>query len=88
MASDFLGPVNIGSDEMITINNLAKMVMGVAGKKLRIRHIEGPLGVRGRNSDNRLIEDKLGWRPTQPLRVGMATTYAWIDRQVRSKGAA
>jgi len=82
MDSDFLGPVNIGSEEMITINGLANMIMNIAGKKLRIRHIEGPLGVRGRNSDNKLIYRKLGWEPTMPLEDGLRLTYAWIERQV------
>ena len=82
MESDFLGPVNIGSDEMISINDLAKMAMDIAGKRLEIQHIDGPLGVRGRNSDNRLIEQKLGWRPSQPLRIGMEETYRWIADQV------
>lgn len=82
MKSDFLGPVNIGSDEMISINDLAKMAMEIAGKSLDIHHVEGPLGVRGRNSDNRLIEEKLGWRPMQPLRDGMTKTYNWIAEQV------
>ena len=67
MESDFTGPVNIGSEEMVTINQLAELVMQVAGKKLSIRHIKGPLGVRGRNSDNQLIFEKLGWRPSRPL---------------------
>jgi GDP-D-mannose 3', 5'-epimerase len=80
--SEFTGPVNIGSEEMVTINQLAAIAMEIAGKKLAIRHIPGPLGVRGRNSDNRLIREKLGWSPTQPLRDGMATTYAWISKQV------
>jgi nucleoside-diphosphate-sugar epimerase len=83
--SNFAGPVNIGSDEMISINGLAKMAMEIAGKGLTLRHIEGPLGVRGRNSDNRLIERKLGWRPSQPLRVGVELTYSWIERQVASE---
>lgn len=83
MHSDFTGPVNIGSDEMITINGLAEMIMDIAGqKKLTIKHIEGPLGVRGRNSDNRLIREKLGWEPKFPLRDGLAKTYQWIERQV------
>lgn len=82
MASDFEGPVNIGSEEMITINGLAEMAMDIAGKKLKIKHIPGPLGVRGRNSDNRLIRKKLGWAPSRPLREGMEKTYAWIARQV------
>jgi len=82
MESDFVGPVNIGSEEMITINGLAEMAMGIAGKRLSLKHIEGPLGVRGRNSDNRLIEEKLGWAPSRPLREGMEKTYAWIASQV------
>lgn len=84
MASDFMGPVNIGSEEMVTINGLAKMAMDIAGKKLSVKHIEGPLGVRGRNSDNRMIREKLGWAPSRPLREGMEKTYAWIADQVGS----
>jgi nucleoside-diphosphate-sugar epimerase len=82
MESDFSGPVNIGSEEMITINGLAEMVMDIAGKPLQIEHIDGPLGVRGRNSDNHLIKEQLNWKPTQPLRVGMEKTYQWIREQV------
>jgi nucleoside-diphosphate-sugar epimerase len=85
MRSGFEGPVNIGSDEMVTINQLADSIMAIAGKKLEKRHIPGPLGVRGRNSDNRLIEGKLGWRPEQPLSAGLAVTYAWIESKVREK---
>jgi nucleoside-diphosphate-sugar epimerase len=85
--SDFTGPVNIGSEEMVTINRLAEMIMEIAGKKLRIRHIDGPLGVRGRNSDNRLINEKLAWAPSRPLREGLERTYAWIEQQV-AKAAA
>jgi nucleoside-diphosphate-sugar epimerase len=84
LRSDFLGPVNIGSDEMISINGLAEMVMEIAGKKLSLKHIPGPLGVRGRNSDNRLIEKELGWKPAQPLRAGMELTYKWIAEQVEA----
>jgi nucleoside-diphosphate-sugar epimerase len=84
VSSDFLGPVNIGSAEMISINNLARMAMEIANKDLTIRHIEGPLGVRGRNSDNRLIERELGWKPAEPLRRGMELTYAWIAEQVEA----
>ena len=80
--SDFSGPVNIGSEEMVTINHLAEIIMDIAGKKLRIKHIPGPLGVRGRNSDNKLIREKLGWEPKAPLRDGLAKTYAWIAQQV------
>jgi len=83
MRSDWREPVNIGSDEMVSINGLAEMIMGVAGKKVRLRHVLGPLGVAGRNSDNRLIEKVLGWRPTAKLRDGIAKTYPWIERQVR-----
>jgi len=86
MDSDFTGPVNIGSEEMVTINQLAELVMDVAGKKLAIRHIPGPLGVRGRNSDNRLIQEKLAWKPSRPLREGIEKTYRWIDAQVRAVG--
>ena len=83
--SDFVGPVNIGSDEMVTINGLAQMVMEVAGKKLSIRHVKGPLGVRGRNSDNRLIRERLGWAPSASLKSGIAKTYPWILQQVKSR---
>jgi len=86
MRSDWTGPVNIGSDEMVTINQLAEMAMEIAGKKLTKKHIPGPLGVRGRNSDNRLIHEKLSWRPTKPLRDGLAKTYAWIEEQVQKVG--
>lgn len=83
MRSDWTGPVNIGSDEMVSINQLARMVMKIAGKNLTINHIDGPLGVRGRNSDNRLIAEKLGWKPSQPLLEGLKKTYAWIEEQIR-----
>jgi nucleoside-diphosphate-sugar epimerase len=82
MESDFTGPVNIGSEEMVTINQLAELVMQAAGKKLSIRHIKGPLGVRGRNSDNKLILDKLGWCPSRPLSEGLEKTYSWVANQV------
>jgi len=81
--SDFTGPVNIGSEEMVSINQLAEMTAAIAGKKLSVKHVPGPLGVRGRNSDNRLIEQKLGWKPTRPLREGLEKTYTWISEQVR-----
>jgi len=82
MASEFKGPVNIGSKEMVSINQLAEMIMGIAGKKLTIKHIQGPLGVRGRNSDNRLIKQKLGWAPSIPLEAGLEVTYEWIKERV------
>jgi GDP-D-mannose 3',5'-epimerase len=84
MESDLVAPVNIGSEEMISINDLAYMAMDIAGKKLNINHINGPLGVRGRNSDNTLLRARLGWEPTQPLRVGMEKTYKWIEQQVKN----
>ncbi len=82
MNSNFTGPVNIGSEEMVSINQLAEMVMEIAGKKLKIKHISGPQGVRGRKSDNRLIKKKLGWKPTSSLRDGLEKTYVWINEQV------
>lgn len=85
MDSDFAGPVNIGSEEMVTINQLAGLVAKIAGKQISIRHISGPLGVRGRNSDNHLIGEKLGWRPSRPLAEGLQKTYAWISEQVASR---
>ncbi len=85
--SDFAGPVNIGSDEMVTINDLAHMVASIAEKEISLVHIDGPLGVRGRNSDNNLIEQKLGWRPNEPLRAGLEKTYAWIAEQVKNNKA-
>lgn len=82
MKSDFTGPVNIGSEEMVSINRLAEVIMKIAGKKQSIKHIPGPLGVRGRNSDNRLIEEKLGWKPTAPLEEGLKKTYRWVEKMV------
>lgn len=84
MESDFRGPVNIGSEEMVTINQLVEMTMRIAQKRVRIRHIPGPLGVRGRNSDNRLIFKQLGWAPNRPLEEGLRKTYQWIESQVRA----
>jgi GDP-D-mannose 3',5'-epimerase len=82
MGSGFAGPVNIGSAEMVSINQLVDMVAEIAGKQLRKVHVPGPQGVRGRNSDNRLIAGELGWQPTQPLRAGLEKTYAWVEAQV------
>jgi nucleoside-diphosphate-sugar epimerase len=81
MESDFLGPVNIGSEEMITINDLANMIIDLSGKDITIKNIEGPTGVRGRNSDNKLYREKVGWEVNQPLIVGIEKTYKWIDEQ-------
>jgi nucleoside-diphosphate-sugar epimerase len=82
MRSDFTGPVNIGSDEMVTIDQLVDIVAGIAGRSIKKRHIDGPTGVRGRNSDNRLIGEKLGWSPSTILVDGLRPTYAWISGQV------
>jgi len=83
MDSDFLGPVNIGSEEMVTINELAAIVMGIAKKDIKINHIDGPLGVRGRNSDNRLIKERLNWAPSMSLHDGLMKTYEWISQQLK-----
>ena len=82
MNSDFSGPVNIGSEEMISINDFAKMAIEISGKNLSIKNIEGPTGVRGRNSDNKLLLEKLNWQPSQSLKEGMKTTYKWIENQI------
>lgn len=87
MDSDFSGPVNIGSEEMISIQNFTKMVIEISGKNLSIKNIEGPTGVAGRNSDNALIYDKLGWAPSQPLRKGVEITYEWISKQIKEREA-
>ncbi len=82
-SEDFHGPVNIGSDEMVTINRLAEIVIHISKKKLALKHIDGPLGVRGRNSDNNLIKAKLNWSPEKPLAEGLKVTYDWIKKQVQ-----
>ncbi|HSF18503.1 MAG TPA: NAD-dependent epimerase/dehydratase family protein [Vicinamibacteria bacterium] len=82
LRSGWTGPVNIGSEEMVSINKLATLIMEIAGKKLSLRHVPGPQGVRGRNSDNRLIHEKLGWQPNLSLVEGLRKTYPWIERQV------
>ena len=82
MRSDFEGPVNIGSEEMVTINQLVELVKSASQKNFIVNHIDGPLGVRGRNSDNRLIKKKLGWAPSLPLEKGINKTYDWIKSQV------
>lgn len=88
MDSDFVGPINIGSEEMVTINQLAEMAIALSGKKLTIKNVPGPTGVRGRNSDNKLIGKMLGWKPSQSLLDGMRQTYPWIAKQVEAKQAA
>jgi nucleoside-diphosphate-sugar epimerase len=82
MKSDFCGPVNIGSEEMIAINDLARMVIEISGKNITINNIAGPLGVRGRNSDNNVFREKIGWESTETLSEGIEKTYAWISQQV------
>lgn len=98
MESDFLGPVNIGSEEMVTINQLAQMAIDISGKNLKIHNIQGeefiqkygfkcPTGVRGRNSENSLYREKIGWEVSQPLKVGMENTYQWINEQVQKSAS-
>jgi GDP-D-mannose 3',5'-epimerase len=81
--STLTGPFNIGSEEMITINQLAEMVIDIAGKRIRIKHIPGPIGVRGRSSDNEFVRRSLNWAPSKPLRVGLEKTYEWIEAQLQ-----
>ena len=78
MESDFKGPVNIGSDEMVSINELLRLITTIEEKNVKVKHIKGPIGVAGRNSDNRLIQEKLGWSPKLPLIEGLKKTYQWI----------
>ena len=87
MQSDFIGPVNIGSEEMVTINQLVDTAARVSGKKITKNHIDGPLGVRGRNSNNDLVREKLGWDYSQPLEIGIKKTYNWICTQIYSNQA-
>ena len=88
MHSDFSGPVNIGSEEMVTINQLVDIICKVSGKDVLKNHIDGPLGVRGRNSDNTLIREKLNWDYKQTLEEGIAKLYPWIVEQVKNKYAS
>jgi GDP-D-mannose 3', 5'-epimerase len=83
MKSDFTGPVNIGSEEQVTINLLAAMINKISGKNVQFKHVDGPLGVRGRNSDNKLIKRELGWEPTYKLMDGLKITYNWIVEQLQ-----
>jgi nucleoside-diphosphate-sugar epimerase len=82
MDSDFQGPVNIGSEEMVTINQLVDVAAKVGNKEVEMNHIDGPLGVRGRNSNNDLIREKLGWDYSQTLEEGICKTYNWIMEQM------
>jgi len=80
--NNFLRPVNIGSEEKIAINDLAKMAIQLSGKNITIKNIDGPTGVRGRNSDNKLYKEKMGWEVSMPLIEGMTKTFKWINQQV------
>ena len=84
MESNWSGPVNIGSEEMVSINELAEIVKKISGKNLKTINIPGPTGVRGRNSDNELIEKKLRWKPDLSLEEGLTKTFQWIDSQVKN----
>ena len=84
MRSDCSEPLNIGSSEMISINGLARKIIGLSNKRIGIRHVDGPLGVRGRNSDNGLIWKRLGWQPTMPLEASLEPTFNWIAMQVEA----
>ncbi len=84
MNSDYKEPINIGSEEIISMNGLAKLVASLANKNIEIKNIPGPQGVRGRTSDNTLIKEKLGWAPSQPLHIGLTETYKWIASKIES----
>lgn len=88
MQSGFHDPLNLGQDRLISINDLAQLVARTAGIEVRLRHIQGPMGVRGRNSDNTLLRQVLGWEPAVTLEEGLRITYAWIEEQVRQTQAA
>lgn len=84
MQSDFDQPINLGTDRMVTINELAEIIIGISGKTLTIDHVDGPQGVRGRNSDNTLLRKTIGWEPSTTLQDGLTVTYRWIEKQVAS----
>jgi nucleoside-diphosphate-sugar epimerase len=86
MRSDFPDPLNLGQDRMVSINQLADMVARIAGISITKRHIDGPLGVRGRNSDNTLLRHVLGWEPEISLEEGLMRTYQWIEDQLVEQG--
>jgi len=88
MQSDFREPINLGQDRMVTINELADMVANIAGVRIVKKHVDGPMGVRGRNSDNTLLRRALGWTPEISLEEGLAKTYGWIEEQVKQKLAS
>jgi GDP-D-mannose 3',5'-epimerase len=82
MRSDYVGPLNIGSEEMISINDFAKLIIGISGKNISINNIPGPTGVNGRNSDNNLIYEKINWKPSSQLIDGLTKTYEWIENRI------
>ena len=84
MNSDFVEPLNLGQDRMISINDLADIIAGIAGIRVKKLHVPGPQGVRGRNSDNTLLQKVLGWSPQVSLEEGLTSTYAWIEEQVKA----
>jgi GDP-D-mannose 3', 5'-epimerase len=88
MLSDCAEPLNLGTDEMVDMNEFAAIAMSFAGKDLPIKHIPGPEGVRGRNSDNTMIKDRLGWAPSIPIRTGLKITYDWIAGEVAAETSA
>ena len=79
MKSEVKTPINIGSEEIISINDFTKMIIYISGKNIKIQNIDGPLGVRGRNSDNKLIKKLLGWEPTEKLETGIKKLYKWLE---------
>ncbi|MGH7447086.1 MAG: NAD-dependent epimerase/dehydratase family protein, partial [Longimicrobiales bacterium] len=85
MRSDYAEPVNLGQDRMVSINELADMIAGIAGMSIEKMHVAGPQGVRGRNSDNTRLRDVLGWEPQISLEAGLGRTYAWIEQQVAQR---
>ena len=85
MKSDFSEPLNLGQDRMVTINQLADIISEIAGFEINKKHIDGPMGVRGRNSDNTKLREVLGWEPSVSLEEGLAETYQWIEQQVKEK---
>lgn len=85
MQSDYAEPINLGTDRMVTINALADIIIGISGKDLSVRHVDGPEGVRGRNSDNTILREVLGWEPSIDLEEGLVGTYRWIEKQVANR---
>jgi len=85
MRSDVTEPINMGSDEMVSMNEMASIVLGFGAGELPIKHIPGPEGVRGRNSDNTLCKEKLGWAPSIPIRDGLKLTYDWIKAEIEAE---